>query len=206
MLMRLDVNAPCTHRDPPTKVVSNVWRDAWWVAGGGGEGGDFGIGPIRALAVADLEGRRIDMYAIGGNRDDPRMMSLGKVWAHFLEAVNDLAGKYPGIYVEDSKPEASPSEELEDETFMVLTSCMRPPEVRFLMESFGFVPTDAQTQKLAELESAMSSGTEPTSPVGQMKTSLLLDKMVCCGCVCAAFCFVSPEHSKKDKRANINAN
>ena len=182
--MRLQVNAPCVHRDPPTKRVWNNWRDAWWLAGGGGEGSELGIGPLRALAFADMEDRRLHVWAVGGGTDH-RLMSPTKLCAHFHEGVVDLASKYPGMVLTEDGLQVEQNAVLEDDTFVVLMSCLRPPEVLFLMESLGLEPTEPQRQKLDDVSSATMSDDCPTSPLGQMKTSLLLDKLVCCT---AEFC------------------
>eukprot|EP01061_Rhynchopus_euleeides_P045343 TRINITY_DN809_c1_g1_i1.p3 TRINITY_DN809_c1_g1~~TRINITY_DN809_c1_g1_i1.p3 ORF type:complete len:153 (+),score=64.29 TRINITY_DN809_c1_g1_i1:43-459(+) len=125
-----------------------------------------------------MDGRLLHIWAMGGNKDDPRMMTHSKLCEHFNEATSELAMKYPGIVLTEVKTPEPANATLEDDTFVVLTSCMRPPEVSFLMESLGFEQTDSQQQKLADITAATSEGSEPTSPLGQMKTSLLLDKLV----------------------------
>eukprot|EP01064_Diplonema_japonicum_P018610 TRINITY_DN27302_c0_g1_i1.p1 TRINITY_DN27302_c0_g1~~TRINITY_DN27302_c0_g1_i1.p1 ORF type:complete len:831 (+),score=188.39 TRINITY_DN27302_c0_g1_i1:67-2493(+) len=202
MVMRLNVNAPCPFSDPPQRKVHNNWRDGMWLAGGGGMGQDLGLGPLRALAVADMEGRRIDVWAVSPNEDDQRMMSTKELSRHFGDALKDLTFKFPGISFEEREVRDPTGNTLEDETFTVLTSAMKPAEVKFLAMSLNFDLTKNQEEKLNAIDEASSEA--PQSPTGQMKVSLLLDKLVR-ACMLQDTSISTMPHSKQN-RDSVNSN
>ena len=88
----------------------------------------------------------------------------------FDEGAVDLASKYPGMVLTEDGLQVEQNAVLEDDTFVVLMSCLRPPEVLFLMESLGLEPTEPQRQKL-------SINMFDERP--QLQTSVVLGKLVC---------------------------
>ena len=178
--MRLQVNAPCPDVDPPIRKVQNNWNDGMWLGAGGGEGSDLGLGPIRGFVQADLKGRQVNIWAVAPPDIDDRTMSISDLSRQFGETMKDLRNKYPGISIEENIISDPVSETLEDETFIVLTSAMKPGEVQFLLRSLSFTLTDQQQEKLTSITAASEASQDPMSPVGgNLKVSLLLDKLVC---------------------------
>eukprot|EP01060_Flectonema_neradi_P006796 TRINITY_DN14649_c0_g1_i2.p1 TRINITY_DN14649_c0_g1~~TRINITY_DN14649_c0_g1_i2.p1 ORF type:complete len:817 (+),score=182.07 TRINITY_DN14649_c0_g1_i2:59-2452(+) len=177
--MRLQVNAPCPEVDPPTRKVQNNWRDGMWMGAGGGEGSDLGLGPLRGFMQATLEKRELDVWAVAPPDIDDRTMSVSDLSKQFGETLKELCHKYPGLYIEETIISDKTDNTLEDETFVVLTSAMKPGEVRFLLKCLSFDITDQQQDKLTAIVAASEASEDPQSPVGgNLKLSLLLDKLI----------------------------
>eukprot|EP01065_Artemidia_motanka_P017711 TRINITY_DN2114_c0_g1_i1.p1 TRINITY_DN2114_c0_g1~~TRINITY_DN2114_c0_g1_i1.p1 ORF type:complete len:846 (+),score=225.32 TRINITY_DN2114_c0_g1_i1:65-2539(+) len=189
MLNRVEVTTP---GDRPRKVCSN-WRDGWWLSCGGGQGAELGAGPVRALAVADVEanrpaaGGRLDIWAVEPPDYDKKRMGAAQLVQAFSDALTELLFKYPGITVQVESDEPQPAAAadapaatgsaadegaaaLDDETLDACLQTFEPAEADFLLSALKVDLTAAQRERLA--------GMPATTASRDMRLSLLLDKMV----------------------------
>eukprot|EP01062_Namystynia_karyoxenos_P004909 TRINITY_DN11739_c0_g2_i1.p1 TRINITY_DN11739_c0_g2~~TRINITY_DN11739_c0_g2_i1.p1 ORF type:complete len:879 (+),score=264.62 TRINITY_DN11739_c0_g2_i1:312-2639(+) len=199
MLTRVEVTTPGPR---PRKVRSN-WRDGWWLACGGGQGSELGIGPVRGLALADVEaerpnaGGRVDIWAIEPPERDAKRLGAAQLVQHFSDALAELLYKYPGIGVSievngEPRPGVSAADaaaalappaapaggepaSLDDETFDVCTKCFDPAESEFLLSAAGITPSPEQQARAA---AAAGGADAAASSTRDLRLSLLLDKLV----------------------------